>query len=628
MNSGISGAVVHCELPCPTALGAIRPSLVEVTVGLVEIVGTPSIGGYEYTLSDTHVMASVIFGGVIVAPLAEEVLFRGFLIGSCSAGAYQNNLQVSIGISPIADTSLHFYCRHSRYADRVTGGGMASVIQGRDLPVDAGANSVVWINRFDAVLSLVDDPLPLVLVGTALVAAGVVFVAWFRSTGPTDDPTDRTGADSSGNEIQGEPASATFEERIGETTLERLEPIVPDAVEHVRDLRSDRREGHEFDREQIDRAVRELRRGLEDALADGRLKMKPTAPDGEPYEIVNLPSRYRELSIPPSDRTVYLGDAEQAVQDRLENGTLREAAMAAEAVDEHREEITNHVCRNERQIVELRREVTATLTDVRELVERLDGALADRVDDFVLAGRHDEFEGIAEIERDISDATYLLHRCSFNDSQRELRDAAEAADDLLVTVDFLGGLVGTIEHGSGTVELPDAVPKALVSDLTPIIERQYDVDAKVTGTAIAINDRNTPDTEDSHSTSRTGSRRTEEGSAAGDVTAGTTASMGSRSGVATGDVADEILFVLRELDGGTNSEAVQYQTERLPNSVARSDILEELVVFCRRQTDIVAAIDLQEGAPPGFLEIEFTDRTAAQSGLETLRNRFLDRHGG
>lgn len=40
-----------------------------------------SLGGYEYSLSDPVVVGAIVFGAVIVAPLAEEILFRGVLLG-------------------------------------------------------------------------------------------------------------------------------------------------------------------------------------------------------------------------------------------------------------------------------------------------------------------------------------------------------------------------------------------------------------------------------------------------------------------------------------------------------------------------------------------------------------------
>lgn len=58
--------------------------------GLAQVAGL-SLGGYGYTLSDPFVVGAVIFGTVLVAPFAEEILFRGVLLGSL----------LGRGISPI-----------------------------------------------------------------------------------------------------------------------------------------------------------------------------------------------------------------------------------------------------------------------------------------------------------------------------------------------------------------------------------------------------------------------------------------------------------------------------------------------------------------------------------------------
>ncbi|WP_455449167.1 hypothetical protein [Natrinema thermotolerans] len=480
--------------------------------------------------------------------------------------------------------------------------------------------------RPELVLSLADGQLPLVLAGAvAVVVAGIAIArrGGDAATGGTDaDSTPAPEGNGRETTAREESAGVTFEDRIGEATLERLAPVAPDAVERVRELVA---EGRVTDPEGIDRAERELRHGLEDALAEGRLDVGVTGQDGRAYEIVNLPSRYRELSLPPSGETVHVDAAERAVRDRLESGSLREAAMAAAAVDDHHESVRRHVRDREAEIVDRRREIEATLSDVRELVDRLEGALADRVAEFVLEGRHDDVAGVSEIERRVSDATRQLYRCSFDDARRALRDADEAADELLVTVDFLGGLVGTIEHGSGRVAIPEAVSTALLADLTPIVERQYDVDATIDGDAFVVADRG-PTAESAPPTDGIG--EPVDATAVNEPDEGTTPVTGNRSAVAPGAVADEILFVLRELDGNSDGTTVQCQTERLPEGVARAAVLEELAAFCRRQTDLVRNVDLQEGAPPGFLEIEFADRTTPRDGLDTLQERFVERHGG
>lgn len=489
------------------------------------------------------------------------------------------------------------------------------VIQWLERVIEAEGGLTALTGRADAMLSLATDPVPLVLAGAVLVIIGAVVVIRIRSTGTRGNPDDRSSDNLAGDGTEERSTHVSFEEEIGETTLERLEPIIPDAVDREGDNRNDRE------------LERELRRALMDALSDGRLEVGLSTPNGDPYDIVNLPARYREVPLPPSGQPVHVEEVDAAVRDLLENGSLRDAAVAAAAVDDHREEIYEHVRRHEAEIIDLRNEIDATVGDVRELIARLDGPLANRVEEFVLDGRHDDVDGVAEIERDVSDAMYLLQRCSFEDAQRDLQRAREAADKLLVVVDFLGGLVGTVEHGNGTVKVPTTVSTALVSDLAPIIEQQYDIDATVDGTEIAVSERKTPSNEGNISSTTDEATPASRRTSANELTDGSTATTGSRNHIATESVADEILFVLREFNGSTDDGTVQCQTERLPEGIAQPAVLKDLAAFCRRQTDVVATVDLQEGAPPGFLELEFTDRTTARGGLETLRERFVERHG-
>lgn len=74
-------------------------------VALAEAAGF-TLGGYEYGLSDPFVVGAVIFGAVIVAPLAEEVLFRGALLGSLLGRGVSPLL--AGGVTIVAFGVIHF----------------------------------------------------------------------------------------------------------------------------------------------------------------------------------------------------------------------------------------------------------------------------------------------------------------------------------------------------------------------------------------------------------------------------------------------------------------------------------------------------------------------------------------
>ena len=79
-------AVAPFEAPSTRELGASAFAFVggllvyQVATRINAVLGTP-MEGMEYALSDPTALALVVFGAVVVAPLAEEVLFRGLLLG-------------------------------------------------------------------------------------------------------------------------------------------------------------------------------------------------------------------------------------------------------------------------------------------------------------------------------------------------------------------------------------------------------------------------------------------------------------------------------------------------------------------------------------------------------------------
>ncbi|MGQ3329254.1 hypothetical protein [Halorubrum sp. FL23] len=447
--------------------------------------------------------------------------------------------------------------------------------------------------------------------------------------------SDGEGADRSD---AGDTRSA-FDDRIGDRTLDRLEPVVPDAVSQVRDrLPTDRNAAPSA----VDAMERDLRQSVEDAVDGGVFDPTVTSPLGGTYDVVNLPGRFRELTVPPGGETVHVADLEGAVRDALADWDIHEAARTAAVVHDHCGDIESHIRRREESYLETRREAERSLEDVREMTGRFDGALADRVREFVVDGRHEALPGVRDIERRIDNADRTLHACAFDDADRVIRNAERAGDDLLMAVDFLGGVTGTIDHGSGRVGIPEGVDDAFVADLAPILERQYAVDVELDGDELVVT---------GGESSRAGARGSARSAGGGGSTpgadgsdpgreagslspsAGSTAGSGREEGggreqLTPDAVADEILFVLRELDGRGGAGAVEYQTELLPDAVARREVLEPLATFCRRQTDLVASVTLQENAPPGFFEVEFSEGTTASAGLDALRERFTERHGG
>lgn len=110
LSASERSAVFRFERPSREELGW---TLIAFPLGVGAFLGAGAItsslglemGGYEYTLADPGTVAAVVFGAVIVAPFAEEVLFRGFVLGSLLGRGWSPVL--AGGLSIVAFGLLH-----------------------------------------------------------------------------------------------------------------------------------------------------------------------------------------------------------------------------------------------------------------------------------------------------------------------------------------------------------------------------------------------------------------------------------------------------------------------------------------------------------------------------------------
>lgn len=422
------------------------------------------------------------------------------------------------------------------------------------------------------------------------------------STGESADTASTVGESVDAAPATGDSVGAGATDTLSEQTLDRLESVVPAAVGRARSQPS------------VEWSTSDLRGEIEDAIAAGRLDPAVSSPFDGSYEIVNLPKQYRELTLPVSGETVHIADLESVARETVATDPPRDVARTIAAIDDHCQRIESHIEDRQAAFLDEYHAIEETVQDVRELTDRFDGSFGSRLSEFVIEGRHEALSGIVDIERRLADARRDLHRAAFDDAMRSLESTAQTADELLMAVDFLGGVVGTIDHGGGRVPIPDAIPTAVLSDLVPLVEQQHDATLEITDGTLVVTVTPTADSSDPEPT-------TESFEPEPDPEPST------HEQVTPEAVADEVLFLFRELDADTDTTVVECQTEQLPAAVGRPEILSEVVSFCHRQPDIVETVTLQDDAPPGFLEIEFTDRAGGENGLETLRDRYATKHG-
>lgn len=398
---------------------------------------------------------------------------------------------------------------------------------------------------------------------------------------------------------------------VDEATLDRLEPSIPETVARVRQQRGNT--DHD--------AVQALYRGIQEAIMDGTFSMDTESTYGETYEVVNLPTRFREVELSVPGGRYHIGTIERQLNQWIddEEMSLSELSLAIEALLEHQAAIEEYISEYEREFEDRCRTIRRNLESVRTITDHLDGQVGDRTRMLVIQNRHAEFDGVSAISSDIEDAKRALHQCAFDEATSRLGELERKADELVTTVDFFRSLVGGIEHGQSTARLPNDTAKQLYLEIEGLLEDQHDLTLALDGEQVVVTGRETSDDPTDGGRGADTERQAE-------GTASQHTETMDRVNPAT--VADEILYILREFkNGDTSGQTVEYQTERLPDAIARSDVLRALADFCRRRTSVVASVSVQEGAPPGFFEITFTDGTETVAGLDALADAFTERYG-
>jgi len=397
---------------------------------------------------------------------------------------------------------------------------------------------------------------------------------------------------------------------FNEATLERLEPLVPETVSRLRNS-DDSSDGD---------GTHLLHRGIEEAVASGKLSMTVVSTYGTEYELVNLPTKFREVELSVPEGRYHIGTIEGQVNAWLddESTSIRELSFAIEGILEQQAAIEQYVSNHEREFEDRYGSIEGDVESVRAVADQLDGTVGERAQQLVLENRHSEFDGITAITAGLGEAKRALHRCAFDDAMTRLAEQERTVDGLLTAVDFLRSLMGGIEHGQTSVRLPGGKTEQLYTELEGLLEEQYEVELAIVGDSIVVEGSETDGNSDDGGQSSV--------EAAADRTDNEPGE--SVDTVSPATAADEILFIFRELKRGNSSgETVEYQTEQLPEAIGRSDVLAALAKFCRRQSTVVSSVTVQDGAPPGFIQIEFADGTEPAAGLESLTTAFINRHG-
>ena len=454
---------------------------------------------------------------------------------------------------------------------------------------------------------IVDTFIPLTKAGIASVVTigGIIGMVILTPEGSISEVRPETNAPNENELMESSDHQQTSDQDIDEATLDRLEPVAPDTVNQIRRKRGD---------ESINEIKLELRHSIENAVADGELDLSVNSRYGQQYNIVNLPNQFREIESPVFNGSVYIQQIEQEVYQLATGGdaSIRELSFAIEAILDHKSKIQGYIGEKEREFDGLCSKINSDIKSIKHITSEIDGTVGDRTQMLIVENRHPDVKGVGAIETEILETKSMLHECAFSESIQQLQSLHSDTDKLLTTVEFLRSLVGGIKHNQQSARLPSSTAKQVYIEVEGLLEQQYSITLSLEEDIISIEPNESSETDSPPNNKQHQSASKE---------------YRSQQRAEPGEVTDEILYALREVKKAhISGSTIEYQTEQLPDSVSTPEILKTLKLFCRRQSDIVAEVTVQDGAPPGFFQIEFTDTTDAIAGTDELISRFVDRY--
>lgn len=355
----------------------------------------------------------------------------------------------------------------------------------------------------------------------------------------------------------------------------------------------------------------EFERALVDEITDEFGDLHLVSRFDSAYEIRNI-QQHNEVSLPSIEGpAVQIGGRRHELADRLvdalESDGIPATARAIEHSRAHLDDLESHLDRQERDVAGTLEDADEAIDVARERLDTLAGEPHERLSAYLLEGRNpdtiDSLPSVPAIQERATAAKTALHDGRFDDAKREASAARERARDLQEIAEFFANsVVATIEHGSGSIPIPTSIDTTLVSQLRVPFERSYRVDYTVDGDELEIaSDASsaTPDQTDERATTAATERD--------DVS------------------SDDVLYVLRELGStaaSTSAEnAVELQTERLPEKFVTSGVLDEVKRFAKRQPD-VTSVTVPSDAPPGYISITVDESASPQRVMNELQDQF------
>lgn len=346
----------------------------------------------------------------------------------------------------------------------------------------------------------------------------------------------------------------------------------------------------------------ELRQLINNEISSGALNPYHTSSFEEEYHIVNLPADYRELEIPYQSQPVYISNITNEIETLLNKGNPEVIARNLDVIHNHLRNTRSFLQENEEQFLKKYNKIEASTEYVRDVSDNYEDKIGQTISNFFIESRRESVKGVIDIERDMNKSEDLLHRCNFDEAEKILDDCLNEVDMIIMNIDFVKAIVGTLEHGGGEFKIPKEISRKFLDMLVNSVKTDENAKITINNKRIQIISENIDESKKSIKEPN------------------------NNPSISTSDVSDEVIYLFKEIQGEKKERFLEKQTSDLPEVVCSQDVLYEFESFCSRQTDIVSKVNIQENSPPGFITIKFPEGLDSRSGMKKLRKRALEEY--
>lgn len=309
------------------------------------------------------------------------------------------------------------------------------------------------------------------------------------------------------------------------------------------------------------------------------------------------------------------------------SGTIGAMIGLSIEIEDHFEFVTDDLEEREEKLATEQDEIIEVLDDIKKDINDVDGDTGARLNQLLIKSIPTEKQGKELILSSGSDgkldtAIESHHDCLFGESKDALKEAWDLTEELRDAVTFITQLITVIDDQGKqlTVRGVSLTSNRFLEDV--LLDDQFQRSLQHDYSCEIDVDRVNEVVQMSYSQNSSQSSPTVDD----DVD-----DLSDTEGIDKHRIQSGAEHVLRailqgDLNTGDSSDRHNVvQTDNIPAYYAIPSVVQEVKEFLEQQGELVENVELQDDAPPGYLEFDFTSDSPPEVAKKTLLNRYTDR---